>query len=92
MAELYLWFKWLHIVAVISWMAALLYLPRLYVYHAEAGAERVGHEQVGGLPRRRVHAVGHPDLAEGSLRPLDFTRGDKSRKPILSLFISYIFM
>ena len=29
-----LWLKVLHIVAVISWMAALLYLPRLFVYHA----------------------------------------------------------
>jgi protoporphyrinogen IX oxidase len=33
-----LWLKVLHIVAVISWMAGLLYLPRLFVYHAEAGA------------------------------------------------------
>ncbi len=32
-----LWLKALHIVAVISWMAGLLYLPRLFVYHAEAG-------------------------------------------------------
>jgi protoporphyrinogen IX oxidase len=32
-----LWLKALHVVAVISWMAGLLYLPRLFVYHAEAG-------------------------------------------------------
>jgi putative membrane protein len=31
----YLWLKALHVIAVISWMAALLYLPRLFVYHAE---------------------------------------------------------
>lgn len=31
-----LWLKALHIVAVIAWMAGLLYLPRLYVYHADA--------------------------------------------------------
>jgi putative membrane protein len=31
-----LWLKALHIVAVISWMAGLLYLPRLFVYHSEA--------------------------------------------------------
>ena len=30
-----LWLKALHIVAVISWMAGMLYLPRLFVYHAE---------------------------------------------------------
>jgi len=31
-----LWLKALHIIAVIAWMAGLLYLPRLFVYHAEA--------------------------------------------------------
>ena len=31
----YLLFKALHLIAVISWMAGLLYLPRLYVYHSE---------------------------------------------------------
>jgi protoporphyrinogen IX oxidase len=33
---LYLWLKALHIIAVISWMAGMLYLPRLFVYHAVA--------------------------------------------------------
>lgn len=32
--EIYLWIKALHIVAVIAWMAGMLYLPRLFVYHA----------------------------------------------------------
>tara|TARA_B000000532_G_C18582445_1_gene283419 strand:- start:62 stop:493 length:432 start_codon:yes stop_codon:yes gene_type:complete len=32
----YLLFKSLHLIAVISWMAGLLYLPRIFVYHAEA--------------------------------------------------------
>ena len=31
-----LWVKALHVIAVISWMAALLYLPRLFVYHCDA--------------------------------------------------------
>ena len=31
----YLFFKSLHLIAVISWMAGLLYLPRIFVYHAE---------------------------------------------------------
>src|SRR5690606_36335688 len=34
-AGFYLWINALHIVAVISWMAGLLYLPRLFVYHAD---------------------------------------------------------
>jgi|TARA_B100001059_G_C17528531_1_gene424369 putative membrane protein len=33
--ELFLWIKIIHILAVISWMAGLLYLPRLFVYHSE---------------------------------------------------------
>ena len=37
--NLYLLFKSLHLVAVISWMAGLLYLPRIFVYHSEAEHE-----------------------------------------------------
>ena len=36
MSNLYLWIKALHILAIISWMAGMLYLPRLFVYHADA--------------------------------------------------------
>lgn len=32
---MYLWVKALHVVAIISWMAGLLYLPRLFVYHSQ---------------------------------------------------------
>ena len=39
---MYLWIKALHIVAVIAWMAGMLYLPRLFVYHASA---KPGSEQ-----------------------------------------------
>lgn len=39
--DYYLWYRALHIISVISWMAALFYLPRLFVYHtrAEIGSE-----------------------------------------------------
>lgn len=36
MADLYLWIKAFHLIAVIFWMVGLLYLPRLYVYHSVA--------------------------------------------------------
>jgi len=39
---MYLWIKAFHLIAVISWMAGMLYLPRLFVYHAAA---RPGSEQ-----------------------------------------------
>ena len=38
LTPLYPWIKALHIVSVIAWMAGLLYLPRLFVYHCEAPA------------------------------------------------------
>ena len=37
--NLYLLFKSLHLIAVISWMAGLLYLPRIFVYHSESSHE-----------------------------------------------------
>jgi putative membrane protein len=43
LAAVYPWIKALHIVSVVAWMAGLLYLPRLFVYHAAApiGSDRV---------------------------------------------------
>lgn len=40
LADWYLWTKAIHIVSVISWMAGLFYLPRLYVYHVEGLKKR----------------------------------------------------
>ena len=37
--NLYLLYKYLHLIAVISWLAGLLYLPRIFVYHSEADHE-----------------------------------------------------
>ena len=37
----YLTFKALHLIAVISWMAGLLYLPRIFVYHSETNKDEV---------------------------------------------------
>ena len=56
---LYPWIKALHIMAVISWMAGLFYLPRLFVYHAEQatmgdqldGTFRVMEDKPGGAAR-----------------------------------------
>ena len=36
LTALYPWIKSLHIISVIAWMSGLLYLPRLFVYHAQA--------------------------------------------------------
>ena len=41
LAAAYPWLKWLHIVAMVSWMVGLFYLPRLFVYHAETASDDV---------------------------------------------------
>ncbi len=37
--NLYLWYKAFHLISIIAWMAALLYLPRIFVYHSEAKSQ-----------------------------------------------------
>ena len=57
----YLWVKAVHVIAVISWMAGMLYLPRLFVYHAEcrAGLAAVGNLQGhGAAAAARDHQSG----------------------------------
>ena len=49
----YLLFKSLHIIAVISWMAGLLYLPRIFVYHSDAKHE--SQEEVFKIMEKRLY-------------------------------------
>ena len=49
----YLLFKSLHLIAVISWMAGLLYLPRIFVYHSEASHE--SQKQVFRTMERKLY-------------------------------------
>ena len=51
--NLYLLFKSLHLVALISWMAGLLYLPRIFVYHSEAFHD--SQKQVFKIMERRLY-------------------------------------
>ena len=43
--SLYPWTKVIHLIAVISWMAGLLYLPRLFVYHVETNSKHLNAEK-----------------------------------------------
>ena len=49
----YLLFKSLHLIAVVSWMAGLLYLPRIFVYHSEAKTE--SENQVFKIMERKLY-------------------------------------
>ncbi len=51
--NLYLLFKSLHLIAVISWMAGLLYLPRIFVYHAESNHE--SQEKVFKIMEKKLY-------------------------------------
>jgi putative membrane protein len=51
--NLYLLFKSLHLIAVISWMAGLLYLPRIFVYHSEASHD--SQKQVFKTMERKLY-------------------------------------
>jgi putative membrane protein len=59
---LYLWIKALHIVAVISWMAALLYLPRLMVYHCTAEPGSKQSETFKVMERRLLRFIATPAM------------------------------
>lgn len=60
MSEGYLWLKALHIIAVISWMAGLLYLPRLFVYHCEVEPGSQASEKFKVMERRLLKAIMMP--------------------------------
>ena len=53
---LYPWIKALHVIAVISWMAGLLYLPRLFVYHCGAARGSTQSETFKVMERRLLKA------------------------------------
>ena len=57
-----LWIKALHVLAVIAWMAALLYLPRLYVYHAGAPAGSAMSETFKTMERRLLRGIANPSM------------------------------
>jgi protoporphyrinogen IX oxidase len=57
-----LWLKALHIVAVIAWMAGMLYLPRLFVYHASAAPGSAQSETFKIMERRLLRNIMTPAM------------------------------
>ena len=57
----YLLFKSIHLIAVISWMAGLLYLPRIFVYHSEATKNNKSDQQISNpnyVEPKKFHIAG----------------------------------
>ncbi len=57
-----LWIKALHVIAVIAWMAGMLYLPRIFVYHAEAPKGSALSETFKVMERRLLRAIINPSM------------------------------
>jgi putative membrane protein len=62
MDDLQTWLRFLHIVAVIAWMAGMLYLPRLYVYHCDAEKGSKQSETFKVMERRLLRGIMNPAM------------------------------
>jgi len=60
--DIYSWLKALHIIAVVAWMAGLLYLPRLFIYHCDAPAGTAQDETFRVMERRLLRAIMNPAM------------------------------
>lgn len=58
----YSWLKALHIIAIMSWMAGMLYLPRLFVYHADAEKGSDKSETLKIMERRLLRFIINPAM------------------------------
>ncbi len=61
-ADNYTWIKALHIISVIAWMAGMLYLPRLYVYHCDTEPGSQASEMLKLMERRLLRAIINPAM------------------------------
>ena len=59
---MYLWIKAAHVIAVIAWMAGMLYLPRLFVYHCDAPVGSPQSETFKVMERRLLKAIINPAM------------------------------
>jgi putative membrane protein len=60
--SIYPWMKALHIISVIAWMAGMLYLPRLFVYHCDAAPGSDKSETFKIMERRLLRAIINPAM------------------------------
>jgi protoporphyrinogen IX oxidase len=58
----YEWVKALHVISIIAWMAGMLYLPRLFVYHADAAVGSDKSETFKVMERRLLKAIINPAM------------------------------
>jgi putative membrane protein len=61
-SEVYLWLKALHLIALVSWMAGMLYLPRLFVYHTRLAAGSEASEMFKVMERKLMRLIINPAM------------------------------
>lgn len=61
-ADAFNWVKALHVISIIAWMAGLLYLPRLYIYHCQAQIGSNQSETFKVMERRLLRAIMNPAM------------------------------
>lgn len=61
-AEAYLWVKAVHVIAIIAWMAGMLYLPRLFIYHCEVKRGSEASETFKVMERRLLRIIINPAM------------------------------
>ena len=62
LSSAYPWIKSIHVIAVIAWMAGLLYLPRLFVYHVDAAPGSDKSETFKAMERRLLRVIMNPAM------------------------------
>lgn len=62
MEEYFIWFKALHLISVFAWMAGMLYLPRLYVYHCGAEVGSKQSEDFKVMERKLLRGIINPSM------------------------------
>lgn len=60
--QLYLWLKAFHIIAVVAWMAGMLYLPRLFAYHCETEPGSAESERFKLMERKLLRMIVNPSM------------------------------
>jgi protoporphyrinogen IX oxidase len=58
---MFLWIKALHIIAVITWMAAIFYLPRLFVYHVMS-EDQISRDRFKIMEAKLLRVIGNPSM------------------------------
>ena len=87
--SLYHWVKALHIIAVISWMAGMLYLPRLFVYHSKVAPSSEASELFKIMERKLMRLIINPAMIITWLAGLWLIHYTNAMNPVNGYWMHY---